>query len=48
MRMMLKIKMPTELGNRKDGSLGRILEETVSKLKAEAAFSSRRMACVAR
>jgi hypothetical protein len=40
MRMMLKIKMPTELGNRsiKDGSLGRILEDTVSKLKAEAAY----------
>jgi hypothetical protein len=40
MRMMLKIKMPTELGNRaiKDGSLGKILEDTVSKLKAEAAY----------
>jgi hypothetical protein len=37
---VLKIKMPTELGNRaiKDGSLGRILEDTVSKLKAEAAY----------
>ena len=40
MRMMLKIKVPTEIGNRaiNDGSLGRILEDTVSKLKAEAAY----------
>jgi len=40
MRMMLKIKMPTELGNRaiKDGSLGKILEDTVSKLKAESTY----------
>ena len=40
MRMMLKIKMPTESGNRaiKDGSLGKLLEDTVSKLKAEAAY----------
>ncbi len=40
MRMLLKIKIPTEQGNRaiKDGSLGKILEATVSKLKAEAAY----------
>jgi hypothetical protein len=40
MRMMLKIKMPTESGNRaiKDRSLGKLLEDTVSKLKAEAAY----------
>jgi hypothetical protein len=40
MRMMLKIKMPTEPGNRaiKDGSLGKILEDTVSSLQAEAAY----------
>ena len=40
MRIMLKIKVPTEIGNRaiNDGSLGRILEDTVSKLKAEAAY----------
>jgi len=38
--MMLKIKMPTESGNRaiKDGSLGKLLEVTVSELKAEAAY----------
>jgi hypothetical protein len=40
MRMMLRIKMPTEPGNRaiKDGSLGRLLEDTISTLKAEAAY----------
>ena len=40
MRMLLKIKIPTEQGNRaiKDGSLGKILEATVTKLKAEAAY----------
>jgi hypothetical protein len=40
MRMMLKIKMPTEAGNRaiKDGSLGKILEDTLGKLKAESAY----------
>lgn len=40
MRMMLKIKMPTEIGNRaiKDGSLGKLLEGTLSRLKAEAAY----------
>ena len=40
MRMMLKIKMPTALANLglKDGSLGKTLEDTVSKLKAEAAY----------
>jgi hypothetical protein len=40
MRMLLKIKIPTDQGNRavKDGSLGKILEATVGKLKAEAAY----------
>jgi hypothetical protein len=40
MRTMLRIKMPTEPGNRaiKDGSLGKLLEDTISTLKAEAAY----------
>ena len=40
MRMMLKIKIPTEQGNRaiKDGSLPKILEATIGKLKTEAAY----------
>ena len=40
MRMLLKIKMPTEQGNHgvKDGSLPRLLEATVNKLKPEAAY----------
>jgi hypothetical protein len=40
MRMLLKVKIPTEQGNQavKDRSLGRILEDTVGKLKAEAAY----------
>ena len=40
MRMMLKIKMPTEPGNRaiRDGSHDKILEDTISKLNAEAAY----------
>ena len=40
MRMLLRVKIPTEQGNRavKDGSLGKILEATVGKLKAEAAY----------
>jgi len=40
MRMMLRIKMPTEPGNRAitDGSLGKLLEDTISTLKAEAAY----------
>jgi hypothetical protein len=40
MRMLLRVKMPTKEANRaiKDGSLGKILEETVKKLKAEAAY----------
>jgi len=40
MRMMLKVKMPTETGNRaiKDGSLGKILEDTIGKLNAESAY----------
>lgn len=40
MRMMLRIKMPTVSGNRafQDRSLGKLLEDTVSKLKAEAAY----------
>jgi hypothetical protein len=40
MRMMLKINIPTEAGNRgvKDGSLPKILEATISKLRPEAAY----------
>ena len=40
MRMMLKIMIPTEAGNRtiKDGSLPKILEGAVARLKAEAAY----------
>lgn len=40
MRMMLKIMMPTEPGNRgiKDGSLPKLLEATLAKLKPEAAY----------
>ena len=40
MRMMLKILIPTDAGNStiKDGSLGRILEATMNKLKPEAAY----------
>jgi hypothetical protein len=40
MRMMLKIIIPTEAGNRtiKDGSLPKVLEATMSKLNAEAAY----------
>jgi hypothetical protein len=40
MRMMLKILIPTEAGNDaiKDGSLGRVLETAMSKLKPEAAY----------
>ncbi len=40
MRMLLKVKIPTEQGNHavKDGSLGKMLEATVGKLKAEAAY----------
>ena len=39
MRMMLKILIPTETGNNaiKDGSLHKIFEATMSKLKSEAA-----------
>ena len=40
MRMMLKIVIPTETGNRaiKDGSLHEIFEVIMSKLKPEAAY----------
>ena len=40
MRMMLKIIIPTEAGNRtiKDGTLPKILEGAMSRLKAEAAY----------
>ena len=39
-RMMLKILIPTETGNHaiKDGSLHRIFETTMSKIKPEAAY----------
>ena len=40
MRMILKILILTDAGNQaiKDGSLPKILEATISKLKTEAAF----------
>jgi hypothetical protein len=40
MRMMLKILIPTETGNRavKDSSLHKIFETTMSKIKPEAAY----------
>ena len=40
MRMMLKIVIPTETGNQaiKDGSLHKIFETAMSKLKPEAAY----------
>lgn len=40
MRMMLKVLIPTETGNNaiKDGSLHKIFEATMSKIKPEAAY----------
>lgn len=40
MRMMLKVVVPVEAGNKavKDGSLPRIMQETVERLKPEAAY----------
>jgi hypothetical protein len=40
MRMMLKFAVPTERGNAaiKDGSLGKVMESIMSKLKPEAAY----------
>ena len=40
MRMMLKVTIPTEAGNRamKDGRLQRVLNETMTKLNPEAAY----------
>jgi hypothetical protein len=40
MRMMLKVVIPTETGNQaiKDGSLHKILEAAMNKLKPEAAY----------
>jgi hypothetical protein len=40
MRMMLKITVPTEVGNRaiKDGSLAKVIEATTKKLKPEASY----------
>ena len=40
MRMMLKITIPTEAGNKgiKDGSLPKLLESTMKALNAEAAY----------
>ena len=40
MRMMLKIVIPTETGNQaiKDGSLHKIFEVAMSRLKPEAAY----------
>jgi hypothetical protein len=42
MRMMLKISVPVEKGNRafKDGSLGKTIEALMSKLEPEAAYFS--------
>jgi hypothetical protein len=40
MRMMLKVLIPTEAGNHaiNDGTLPKLLEDTISKLKSEAAY----------
>ena len=40
MRMMLKFSVPSERGNAaiKDGSLGKVMESIMSKLKPEAAY----------
>ena len=40
MRMMLKVTVPTEAGNRslKDGSFQKIMEEAMSRLKPEATY----------
>ena len=40
MRMMMKVKMDTEAGSRAiaDGSLARVMQDTLSKLKPEAAY----------
>jgi hypothetical protein len=40
MRMMLKVRMPTEAGNRAihDGSFANVIEATMSRLKPEAAY----------
>jgi hypothetical protein len=40
MRMMLKVTVPTEAGNRalKDGSFQKTMEEAISRLKPEAAY----------
>jgi hypothetical protein len=47
MRMMLKIIIPTEAGNRtiKDGTLSEILEGAMNRLRAEAAYLSPKMVC---
>ena len=40
MRTMLKVTIPVEAGNRaiKDGTLGKIIEATIAKLKPEASY----------
>lgn len=40
MRMMMRIVIPTEAGNRaiKDGSLGRVIQATMERIRPEAAF----------
>lgn len=40
MRMMLKVEIPVETGNKaiKDGTLPRVIESTVARLKPEAAY----------
>ena len=40
MRMLLKVRFPTELGNRmiKDGSFSKLIDSTMRKLKPESAY----------
>ena len=40
MRMLLKVRFPTELGNRmiKDGSFFKLIDSTMRKLKPESAY----------
>jgi hypothetical protein len=40
MRMLLRVKVPTEVGNRaiKDGTLPKIIQKTMESLKPEAAY----------
>jgi hypothetical protein len=47
MRMMLRVTVPTEDGNRgvKDGSLPKAIQETMRKLKTEAAYFAADQGC---